>query len=599
MIKNCNVIHLLNIIIVLFVLIVSFIFFIWGRWRYDIVALMALFAITISGIIPPEDAFLGFANSAVITVVAILVITKGLINSGFVDFISKWISKVGNRTISQIAVLTFMVTILSAFMNNVGALALLMPVAIKIAKDSDKSPSLFLMPIAFASQFGGWITLIGTPTNLIVSSFRVNAGIGPFSMFEFAPIGIIVALSSILFITLIGWRIIPLRTSQSLDSALSQIKEYLTELYVTEESKSVGKRIYNLGNLKETEISIITLIRNNQRIPLPSHLITLKAGDVLICKGNQEDLNLLVEDSGLDLMEKKKVKEKGLDSDNISVVEAVIAPNSMMDRKTLGYLDLRNRFRVNVLAIAHQESRSVTRLSRVQLRVGDVLMLQAPSDTLESKLSTLGLLPLAKREIRLGKPRQMYLALIIFGTALILTALNILQVHIAFSLAAVAMVLFNIISLQEAYKSVNWPVVILLGAMIPVGLSLKESGGAELIASALLGTEFLITPIIALLIMMIVVMILSNVVNNVAAVILITPIAINLAQSLGVSIDPFLIAIIIGGSAAFLTPIGHQSNVLVMGPGGYKFTDYWRLGIFIQIITVVATIPLILFFYDL
>lgn len=587
----------IEMIIVFIVLLIAIILFIFDFWRYDIVAIMALLFITVIGIIPFEQTFIGFSHSAIITVIAVLIISKGLINSGLVDEISKKLSKVSNNTILQIFILLMAVSILSAFMNNVGALALLMPVAIRFARKAGKSPSIFLMPLAFGSHFGGWITLIGTPSNLIVSSFRVRNGVGPFNMFDFSLIGIGISLACIIFIALGGWRLIPKRERRDPEGALTQINKYLTEVHITEKSKLVGKRLYDITNITSADVIIINLIRDRTMHPAPSNLRVLQEGDILIIEGNHEDLKLFINDTKLELSEDRTFKEGIFGSDEVSVMEVVIGPTSIMNRQTVKSLNLYNTYGINLLAIAHHEERLITRLNRIKLKIGDVLLIQGHKETLDATLSDLGCLPLAERSINLGKPRQIFLSIIIFGTALAISALNILPVHIAFSIAALTMILFKVISLEEAYKSINWPIIILLGAMIPVGLALEITGGSRFIASILLESGIIVSPLIALILILIITMFLSDIINNVAAVIIIAPIAINLAMTFGVSIDPFLIAVLIGGSSAFLTPIGHQSNVLVMGPGGYKFGDYWRLGLIIEVIIIVVGIPLILLFF--
>lgn len=587
----------IEMIIVLIVLFIILVLFIWDRLRYDIVALLALLTIVIIGILPVDEAFIGFSHPAVITVVSVLVISQGLINSGIVDVIADQLSKIKNNTFLQMIVILVTVIILSAFMNNIGAIALLLPVTVRIAKKNNKSPSIFLIPLAFGGHLGGFITLIGTPSNLVVSSFREQYGIGPFNMFDFAPIGLGIAFVSMIFISLIGWRLIPQRKEKSSEETMLQIKEFLTEVRLKEDSKIIGKRIYEIEEYSSVDISIVAFIRDNKMIQAPSYLRTLQKDDYLIVKGSHEDLKAFVDDTKSELSENRIIEEGILGSDTVSVMEVVIGPNSILDRRTVKSIELYSNYGINLLAIAHREENIITRLKNIKLQIGDVLILQGKKEKMQASLSELGLLPLAERQIRLGKPRQIYGALIIFIVALTISAFNVLPIHITFSIAALAMILSKIVSLEEAYKSINWPIIFLLGAMIPVGLALEITGGSQFIASLIRDLTFIDSLVIILVLILIITMILTSLINSVAAVIIMAPVAINLALMLDVSIDPFLIVVLIGGASAFLTPIAHQSNLLVMGPGGYKFGDYWRLGIFIEIIIILVGIPLILLIF--
>ncbi|MFO8019006.1 MAG: SLC13 family permease [Promethearchaeia archaeon] len=582
-------------IIVFIVLLVMLTLFIWDYWRYDVVALMGLLFIAALGILDFDQVFSGFSHPAIISVAAILVVSNGLNSSGLTDIISKLLSKLNNNTFIQILVILFIVTLLSAFMNNIGALVLLMPITIRLAKNNDKHPAIFLLPLAFGSQFGGWLTLIATPPNLIISSFRESSGLGAFNMFDFTAVGLGIALICILFISLGGWRLIPQRKVPNTEGYLSQVNKYLTEIRVPEKSKILGKRIYDISEITSAEIKILTLIRGEKRIQAPSTLKTLRKDDILIVKGHPDDLRILVDETGVELSEKREFGKDILGSEKVEILEVVVGPNSIMNRETVKSIDLFNTYGINLLAISRREENLITRLKDIEIKVGDVLLIQGRKDILNKTISELGCLPLAERKLEFGKSRNLYIALVIFVGAVVITTLNILPVHIAFSIAALAMIVFKVVTLQEAYKSINWPVIILLGALIPFGTALEVTGGSELITSLILDSG-ITSPLLALIIILIITTLLANIVNNVDVIIM-TPIAITTATMLGVSIDPFLIAVLVGASAPFLTPIGHHSNVLVMGPSGLKFTDYWRLGIFIEIILVVVGVPIILLFF--
>jgi di/tricarboxylate transporter len=580
-------------------LLLTLILFVTGRWRYDVVALIALLIVTLTGLIPLERVFLGFSNSAVVTVAAVLVLSRGLQNSGVVDLIGGWLSGLKGGITIQLAALTVIVAVLSAFMNNVGALALLLPVVLQLARKKQIPVSSLLMPIAFASLLGGMTTLIGTPPNIIAASFREQTGTEPFNMFDFTLVGGGVAIAGLLFIILIGWRLIPPRHGRDSSESLFEIENYVTEVKVSEKSNLAGRRLREIGEFSKAEVLIIGLVRSGERRMEPSAYTELQADDILIVSADTENIKKIANTSGLELVGNEKIHRQDLESDEVTLMEAVIMPNSMMAGGTARSLNMRARYGVNLLAISRQGKLLRKRLDHIRFQVGDVLLLQSHSETMKKIVETLGCLPLAGRNLRIGQPRQIILALAIFITALAVAALGYIPVQVSFVAAVVIMVISKVVSLAEAYESVDWPIIILLGAMIPVGAALETTGGAQLVADFILRISNHMSPTITLIILLVATMFLSDLVNNAASVVLMAPIGISVAQGMGVSIDPFLMAIAIGASCAFLTPIGHQSNTLVMGPGGYKFGDYWRMGLFLEIIVAVVAIPLLLIFWPL
>jgi di/tricarboxylate transporter len=580
-------------------LLLTLILFINGRWRYDVVALLALLIAVLTGLIPTERAFTGFSNPAVVTVAAVLVLSRGLQNSGIVDLIGQQLSRLKGGIVIQLSALTGIVAILSAFMNNVGALALLLPVTIQLARKKDISPSIFLMPIAFASLLGGMTTLIGTPPNIIVASFREQADLEPFRMFDFAPVGVGVALAGLFFIILIGWRLIPDRRGAASAGELFEIEQYVTEVRLTDDSNLVDKRLRELNQIAETKITVIGLVRDGERRMAPGAQTKFRARDILIVSSDTENLENLVSKANVELVGSEALGTADLQSEDVGLMEAVVTPNSMMVGGTAFSLDLRARYGINLLAVSRQGARLSARLDRIRFQMGDVLLLQGHNATLREVLATLGCLPLAQRSLRIGQPRRIFLSLAVFVVALVLAATGILPAQVAFVGAVVAMVIGKLVSLQEAYESIDWPIIILLGAMIPVGEALERTGGAQLIANGLLRLGDNMPAVVTLVVILVGTMFLSDLVNNAAAVVLMAPIGISIAEGLGVAVDPFLMAITIGASCAFLTPIGHQSNTLVMGPGGYHFGDYWRMGLLLEVIVVIVAVPLILVFWPL
>jgi di/tricarboxylate transporter len=565
--------------------------------RYDIVALLALLAVIFTGLIPNSRVFSGFSNSAVITVAAVLVLSRGLQNSGLVESIGEQLVKVKGGTIIQIGLLTSLVAVLSTFMNNVGSVALLLPVALYIARKKEISASALLMPLAFAAHFGGMITLIGTPTNLIISSFREQSVGIPYQMFDFAPVGIGITITSLIFIIFIGWRIIPKRKGQTSVKELFDIQDYVTEVELTEDSKMVGERLSEIRKYTENGVNILSLVRNKEKRMAPAPQTKFKAGDILIVQCGTKELDDLVSNANLSLVGSKQIVREDLVTEEMTLIEAVIAANSPLVNNSAATIDLRRRHGVNLIAVFRQGSQLRDRLDRIRFKAGDVLLLQGHPQSTSEALTALACLPLAERDLRLGQPKNIILTVLIFIAAVLLAASNVLSVAVAFVAGAVAMVLANQVTLREAYESINWPIVILLGAMIPVGEALETTGGAELIAGLITQFGADLAPVWILAIIMIVTMFLSDLVNNTAAVVLMAPIGISLAERLGGSIDTMLMGIVIASSCAFLTPIGHQSNTLVLGPGGYKFGDYWKLGLLIEIVVIVVGVPLILMFW--
>lgn len=585
--------------IVYAVLLLALIFFIYDRWRYDLVALVALLALTIPGIVPPEEAFAGFGHPAVITVAGVLVINRALLNSGLVDLLARQLSRVGNYLPLQVGALSGFSALCSAFTNNVAAVALLMPVTLQLARKSNRSPSRYLMPVAYSSLLGGMLTLIGTPPNIIISSYRAQVSGEGFGFFAFTPVGAGVAIAGIAYMAFLGWRLLPERKGQASREEMFQINDYFTEVRITAESTVKEKSFQELSELLGETILIAGLVRDQRRILLPSAATLLRVDDILIVQADSESLNSFVAESGCKLVGSKDLGEQALRSDEVALAEAVVRADSSMIDQTVRRLDLRRRHGVNLLAVARQGERLRGRLAGIRFRAGDVLLLQGPPDAIQEMLTALGALPLAERRLRLGYPKRIILGIAIFGGAIGLVSFGLLDIGVAAIAAAVALVLVGLVSVREMYETIEWPVIVLLGAMIPVATALENTGGADRIANLLLRLAGDSSAVVALVIILLGAMILTPLINNAAAAVLMAPIAISVASSLGVSADAFLMAAAVGVSCDFLTPIGHQSNTLVMGPGGYRFADYWKMGLPIELIVIVVSIPLLLIFWPL
>ncbi|ATJ82067.1 SLC13 family permease [Halomonas beimenensis] len=598
--------------------------FVWGRFRYDLVALAALLGSVLLGLVPAERAFLGFGHPAVITVVAVLVLSRGFERSGLVDVIAEQALRVGDRLILQMLVLTGTVLVLSGVMNNVGALALMLPVAIRMAREHDTPPSLLLMPLAFGSLLGGLTTLIGTPPNIIISSYRGSVSGESFGMFSFFPVGATVALAGLAFIVLVGRHLVPRRAGTASLDAMFDTAHYLVELRVPEDGKAAGWSLRDLRRAVEEPIPVLAVIRGDKRHAGHAFHGVLQEDDILMVEAGPEEMKLLEDKAGLEVgpepppeealegeeveesseagsqgKEKRKDKRPPVDTEGLQLVEAVVRNDSLMIQRTVTQLRLHNQFGLHLVAVARDGGRLNQRLRDIRFRAGDVLLLQGGEGDITESLTTLGCLPLASRNLTLGQPRMLLMSVAIFAAAVLAMVLDLLPAAVALSGAALVSLLVGVLSLREAYQAIDGPVIVLLGAMIPVGQALDTSGGAALIADALLTLGSAWPVVLTLAGLFLICMALSNVVNNAAAALLMAPIAASLAEGFEASLDPFLMVVAISASCAFLTPIGHQSNTLVMGPGGYRFGDYWKLGLPLSLSVMVVAIPMILLVWPL
>lgn len=577
----------------------TLILFVWGRWRYDVVAVFALLAVTLSGLVPVSDAFAGFAHPAVITVAAVLVISRGLQNAGLVELVVKAIGPLRGRENLQLAAQCIVIAILSSFMNNVGALALMLPVAMRNAYRDGYPPSKSLMPLAFASLLGGLTTLIGTPPNIIIASFRAQQSGVAFNMFDFTPVGIAVAVVGLAFLILVGWRLLPQGERKSNGKPAFEIDDYITEAEVPEGAKAVGMTVFEMEKLTDDDVIIAGIVHDDQRRLVPNGYQRLRAGDVLILRGDTGAFKAMIDGGGLKLVGHEQFDRNDLKSDEIDLVEAVVSPGSVLIGRTPMTMRLRTVHGINLLAVARQGRRISERIGNITFHAGDVILLQGPSNTMSEVLTTLGCLPLADRSISIGRQRRLVLAGGLFVAAIALVISGLVPVHVAFIGAAAGLVATNIVRPTEVYQTIDWPVIVLLAAMFPVGGALEATGGANLVAGSILDLTQGLSDVWVLLILLVATMFVSDLINNNATAVLMAPIAITLADRLHVHSDPFLMAVAIGASCAFLTPIGHQSNTLVMEPGGYRFSDYWRVGLPLQVAIVAVAVPMILWVWPL
>ncbi len=674
-------------ILILAILAATIAMFFWGRWRHDMVAMAALLACVLAGLTPIEDAFTGFGHPAVITVACVLVLSAGLQRSGAVNALTRYVIRDDAGPMQSMAALVGLGALLSGFMNNVGAMALLMPLALQLARRLEMPPGRILMPLAFGTILGGMTTLIGTPPNIIVAGFRSRTGEPPFGMFDFTPVGLVVALAGLVFIIVVGWRLVPNRSESSAGSF--DTNAYITEVRVPTDAKLVGKRLGEIEADVE-DMQILGLVRNEMRLVAPHQNRVIQAEDILVIEVEAEALSDVLSRLGLPLEESKEnteaKAENGKDNDDtaegdetdqadqtaqvdqtdaapsrrtdrplesgredsstlaasppdqtgptrrtqpeadhnpgeveeetedadkeedddrpaaseeIVLTELAVMPRSPLVGRSATDIQVRTRYGINMLAVSREGDRAVTRLRTMRLQAGDLLLMQGTSDVVHEFASDFGCVPLAERSLNIPDRSMAIKASVIMVLAIGLAAVGWLPAAIAFALGVLASMALQTVPLRAVYDAIDWPVIVLLAALIPVAGAMEATGTADWIARSLMDHLVQGNGVLALAIVLVVTMLLSDVMNNAATAAVMAPIAISTAGQLEASADPFLMAVAIGASCAFLTPIGHQNNTLILGPGGFRFGDYWQLGIPLEILVTVISIPMLLWIWPL
>ncbi|PHK93953.1 SLC13 family permease [Pseudoroseomonas rhizosphaerae] len=560
--------------------------FLWGRIAYELVALLALLAGVLVGIIPIDRAFAGFADDVVVIVAAALLVSAAVARSGAIETLMRPVLPYLGSTATQVPALAGAVLVTSIFTKNIGALAIFMPVALQLARRTGTSPSALLMPMAFASLIGGLITLTGTSPNIIVARVRAEVTGEPFGMFDYTPVGLGIALAGMAFLAF-GWRLLP-RGRRGTAEAAPAVEDYTTEVQLPAGSPLAGRGVAELLAMEPGRIGVAVIIRERFRRFVPTPEGRLRAGDTLLLEGDPEDLERVIARAGLRLAAAEDKDEGGA-----SVAEGVVTAESPLAGETAERARLQERFGVGLLAVSRSGQRIARRLGGLRLRAGDVLILRGAAPAIAGAFSALRVLPLTERSIALGRSRRSWVPLLVLLSAMLLVALHVVPVSIAFFGAAVLLLALRSLSHGEAYGAVEWPVLILLGALIPVSEAVRTTGGTDLIAAWLEGAARHLPPLGALGLIMAIAMAVTPFLNNAATVLMMGPIAASLAQRLGLSPDAFLMAVAVGAACDFLTPIGHQCNTLVMGPGGYRFGDYARLGAPLTLIVLGVGVPLI------
>ncbi|MCD6260115.1 MAG: SLC13 family permease [Helicobacteraceae bacterium] len=607
-------------LLILAILAITMAMFLWGRWRHDMVGAAALLACVLAGLVPASEAFMGFSHPAVITVVCVLVLSHALQMSGVVDALTRTVLPSQAGVTLSMTSLIGLGALLSGFMNNIGAMALLMPVALQMAKRLSLTPGQTLMPLAFGTILGGMTTLIGTPPNMIVAGFRAETGSEGFSMFDFTQVGLVVALAGITFILLLGKCLIPIRKQSGVEGFESGA--YITEARIPQESKAVGMNLHEIeAALEESDTQVIGMVRNDVRLSVPNQWRKLLAGDILILVAEAESLANALSTLGLKLEEavhpkeeedeeeksKKEEdeeeteqdKEDATTSDEIVLKELAILPDSPLIGRSASNIQLRTRYSLNLLALSRRGQLSIKRLRTARLEAGDLLLMQGSPEAVSEFASDYSCVPLEQRNLRIPDRRRAYKAGIIMALAVGVAALGLLPASISFAIGVLASMALGTISLRAVYGSIDWPVIVLLAALIPVAGAMESTGTANMIAHLIIEKLAYGNAIISLTLILVITMFLSDMMNNAATAAVMCPISIGTASALGVNADSFLMAVAIGASCAFLTPVGHQNNTLILGPGGFRFGDYWKLGLPLEFLIVSVSIPMLLIVWPL
>ena len=573
--------------------------FIWGRFRYDLVAVVALVAGLAIGIIPAEAAFDGFKNDVTVIIACALIVSAAFARSGVIELAMRRVMPLLKTERSQVPVLTGAVTLLSMATKNVGALAIMMPVALQVARQTKSSPSRLLMPMAFGAMAGGMVTLVGTAPNIIVAEVRQAIVGEPFAMFDYAPVGLALTLIALAFLAF-GYRLLPRdRQGATSMSAALAANAYATEVRAPEGWAPGSMTVSALGALGDGEVKIMALIRSGKRRLNPRGNVVVKSGDALLIEGEQQALEGFVSRAQMNLIRDDRPVPIATASEEIAIVEAVIGRNSPLQGQSVRSSDLYGQHGINLLGVSRSGFQLTQHLRTAKLAPGDIILLQGAEQALPVALRALDLLPLAERQVQLGSVRRRFMPAVVLACAMTLVGLGLVPVAVAFFGAAVVIVALGGLKMREAYAALDGPLLVLIAALIPVSDAIQSTGGSDLVAGLLRHVFTGLPGVVAITGVMLASMAVTPFLNNAATVLIVAPIGATLAKQLGYNPDPFLMAVAVGAACDFLTPIGHQCNTLVMGPGGYKFSDYPRLGAPLSALVLVTGPSLILLFWPL
>ncbi|MFZ5782834.1 MAG: SLC13 family permease [Pseudomonadota bacterium] len=588
----------------------------WGRYRHDLIAAAGLLAAVVLGVVPAAEAFSGFSDPAVIIVALVLIASRAFENSGALDALTRRLSDKNRGAPLHILLVGGIGAALSSIMNNVGALALLMPYDIRAARAAGRPPGLTLMALAFATVLGGIVTLIGTPANLIASGIRQERLGEPYRMFDFTPVGLPVAAAGVLFIALVGWRLLPRRVDPGVGTPGASFK---AELGVPDESPAIGRPVAELdAEAEQADLLIIGLARGGRTFYSRSRRLVLQAGDALLVEGSTDAIATFIKQVGLqdpDTVTEKAVAEAPAPAAESTsreaetaeqekapeptIVEAVVRTDSRLAGRTAAEVDLRGRFGVTLLAVSRAGTIVQGGVRNRTMEPGDLLLLAGIGAARRATLEQLGVIAVGRASVAAVSRRRIGIAVGLFGMAIAAAVLGLLPFTVALAIAVAGYAATKLVPAREFYEQVDWPVIVMLACLLPLGAAFDKLGGTALMAGAIVQLTQGQSPVVTLVLLMAITMLLSDVLNNVANIVIAAPLAIELAQKLSVNPDTFLMGAVIATSCSFLTPIGHQNNTLVMGPGGYRFSDYWRLGLPLEVVVLLVAVPMLLVVFPL
>jgi len=589
-----------DIALTLLIIVGALILFATEKLRVDVVALLVLISVGVLGLIPEKELFFGFSNSAVITVWAVYMVSGGLFKTGVADAIGRGILKIaGVKEPRLIASIMLTVGVLSAFMNNVGATAMLLPAVVGISRQTKIAVSKMLIPLAFASLLGGAMTLIGTPANILATDILAERGLPTFEFFEFTPMGIVVLTTGVLYMVVLGRRLLPVREGALGKEDAYNIRDYVTEVRVSPVSSLIGKTLLESRLGQDYDLTVLALQRENGNQPRLRRDTVIRMGDLLVVESSASDLMTARQSLGLTTEAERKFDIESLERGNVQVIEATLAPRSHIVGRSLRDVRFRDRYGFTALAISRQGEVITERLRDVPLQFGDALLLQGPQRRvrqLQEGENFLVLEPIETEQFRRNKAPIAIAALIL---AIGLVIFGGMQISLAMVIAAVIMILSGALRIEEAYESVDWRTVFLVAGMLPLGLAMELTGTAEFLADIMLGVFGPYGALATLAGIYLLAALITQPMSNAAAIVLIVPIALDTALGLGANYKTFTMAVVIGAATSFLSPVGHKANVLVFGPGGYRFTDYARVGAILTVVLLIVSMIFLPIFWPL
>ncbi len=572
---------------------------VWGRFRYDLVAFAGLVVAFFIGVVPADQAFAGFGHPAVIIIALVLIVSRGLYRSGAIEMLTHHLLDSSRSLQGHIGVMSSVSAVLSSVMNNVAALALLMPVDLHAARRAGRSPAVTLMPLSFASILGGMITLIGTPPNIVIATFRADAIGEPFGMFDFTPVGIAVAIAGVIFVALVGWRLIPLeRTRVDSASELEDLRGYVAEARVPQTARIIDQLVSALDGLAdENDVQVLGLVRRGKRLPGAARRETIRKNDIVVLGGSPVAIEHFVGAAGLEYIGADK--KTSVTATPLAIMEVVVPAGSRIEGRSANSVRLLYRKGVTLIGISRKGKRIEERVTRVDIKAGDILLLLGHEHQLPDVIDWMGCLPLAERGLQVFDRKKAWAAIGAFLLAVTVASIGLAYLPMALAAVVVIYAALRIVPLSQLYEAVEWPVIVLLGSMIPIGVALERTGGTALIAQNILMLTEGLPIVLILALLMVITMTLSDLLNNVATAIIAAPVGIEIAERLDANPDAFLMGVAVAASCAFLTPIGHKNNTIIMGPGGYRFGDYWRMGLPLEILVILVGVPMILLVWPL